>query len=461
MRSCLLRRHRFGITSPAEPPKLLWTLSVAAFLSVSLAAGPATATSPDDFPAEIFAPVLVPEGTPRELTIVAMYVESSEQGPTVHVRFTKGWAPPEGKKLDVGVFVGAPEGRTLRAGVTVRDGKPAGSVARGVDGRFAEGEATTARVEDEEISVVLPGRLLAGLDLDRASIWATVAADGRKVTSPLFPTAALMGEATSLRPAEVAWLRPGSPELVAVPPGPALKVSQGRLQLSFDRPPPDALDGRLAVAQVVEVVRLVPDFGRGGRASHILAVNHRRREVSLLDARSTMPALVPGSRTAVPDYPEVGRSGRFTLEVDTAALARAMGLDPGSTFGVGVARSIDLEDGRVVRVDGPVASPSWFADRQPDGATEAPSRDADGGGTEVESPSDDREGIGRVVLVLVVLAVVGLVAVVVRRLVLGRKQPPEEPSTYHSVQSDLELTRAVVGASEREEVPRGSPPRSP
>jgi hypothetical protein len=137
-------------------------------------------------------------------------------------------------------------------------------------------------------------------------------------------------------------------------------------------------------------VRFAPDYSLLGEAPYFVAVDHTAETVTLLDGTAPIPTEVAADTPwLVAGLPEGGVGPDTTIVLDLDAVLEAFGLDGGpDEIALGPARSLTLDDERVVRAEGPLATRTWFATEAEDPVSPSTAADSVPPITETDAASD-------------------------------------------------------------------------
>lgn len=369
-------------------PPLLALLAVLVGLGLVAAPGPIGAGTTSPFPEPVVAPVFVPDGTPTQLSVTSVAIDTDGPRAVADIRFAEPFGQPDVFRYRVALLVGDPAGEQQRVSLLVDGGVPLGVVEVG-DGDEWEATGATAATFDraDGVTVELPAGFAPAAD-DLAWVEVALAESETgpvdRFVTPLVPAADLFGASGDVvHTAGRAWgsvdEQPPAPA-VAVPDPPGARLDGDQLVLAFSGPLPTELGGE-GVVNVVDVVRIADGFADGGAAPYLVTVDHGKGTVSLLDGTGVLPVEVATDEDwLVRDLPGTAVLAGTEVVVDLPAVAAAFGLGPGTEgLAVGTARSITLDSGRVVRADGVLATTDWLA-AAPDPATTTSTTPADSPG---------------------------------------------------------------------------------
>lgn len=160
-----------------------------------------------------------------------------------------------------------------------------------------------------------------------------------------------------------AWLAPGDPSQGAVDLGdvPQLTLVDGQIEVTYPGATPTSVDGT-GVSRLIDVVKIAPGFGSVSDAPYWVTIDHTSGQISLLDATVTIPAEVDGGDTWLVDgIPTGGVATGTVLRFDLDSVLEAFGVTAaGDSTGLGLARSVSLDDASEHRSDGAIATLAWF-----------------------------------------------------------------------------------------------------
>lgn len=426
--------------------------------------------APQSFPAALVAPVPASE-VPVERSVTDLYVPPTTEPdtPQVVVQFRSPFTLPR-RPYRVSVLAGDPNGQRLRASLTA-SGTPDGSGSIPVTGKLEKGDGRgpwqPVGNGTTPVQFVPSGLAIITLPLPEVpaggAIWAEVetGTDGKLVTvTPPYALDSLLG-----RPAD--GLLPATPfgqvvdatgtvtdEVVPLSGGPTLSVANQTLRLSSTERPPDTVAGQ-PVQQVLDYVRIAPDYNRRAVLTHYIVVNRTDGTVRLLDGYSVPPA----DRTDQPGWLIDGvtsgsAAGPATISFDLPALAAALGMELGpTTSAFGVRRELVLADGRRVAADAVMGTLGWF-----DPGFVAATPAAPGGATaqvQDTEPTGDRRTIA---LVVAGVAVLGALLVGVALLVRRRRAVPGEVGDDAADELDALAAEQSAERRSRRDVSAGAGP---
>ncbi len=298
------------------------------------------------------------------LAVVAVVADptSTPEAPVVEVvTATPADQLPDGSR--VSVVAGDPGGLRQRVSVVLEGGAAVGRVEEGGASGFAEtGTAEVAITEEGGV------RLALGPLVESTALWVEVEVpDGRLLTTPAYPTPQLVGisDPGALSAAVVATAtdptgaRPD--ELVSLAAVPILQVVNQAITLRTTQPPPADVNGTSAV-RTRDFVRIAPTLAPGSAAPYFVVVDHLDRTITLADSSSgglPVPVEAPQESWLL-DGLDDGEVETASVTLDRAGLLQAVGLDSDAGAVLGVARVVELDDGRRVTAEGPMATLAWF-----------------------------------------------------------------------------------------------------
>lgn len=344
-------------------------LAATAALLVVLLGAPSVSAQ-EAFPAPIVAGVLPAEGTPAPLAVTSLRVEGGADGRTLVVAFAAPFEMPDVARYRVALLLGAADAPRQRLSLLAEAGVATGVVERAERPDWVSSGATEVALDGAEVRIGLPDDLVVDAD---ALAWveaALVEAEGgeaERFVTPLFPALDLLvGSGPDLDAASMAWSSAtAQPPTEAVDTGaaPAVRVEDEEIVVTFGGDIPTSVGGQ-PVASVVDVVRVASGFSGGALAPYLIAIDHDKGTITLLDGTQALPVEVETDGSWIlEDLPATDVREGTEVVFELPAVLSAFGLpDAADATGVGVARSITLDSGTVVRADGPVATLAWYAE---------------------------------------------------------------------------------------------------
>jgi hypothetical protein len=250
------------------------------------------------------APPVGPIPPPLALSDLYLASGTDAASPEVVLRFAEPFKlPDDGYRLSV--LVGDPLGPRLSASLLASGGRDAGNAAAGVVSRF-EGfgwqDVGPTDVQFDDLGFALI-TLPLGIAPPGSSVWVEISVGSPLLpqrVSPFFSRAALFDKATAgVLPGDglgVSRDRRGRPDQMAVPLGdpPTVAVRQGAAVVETGTLPIQVLGQ--PVTGVVDTVRLVDSYNRGGRAAEV-RLDRGKGTVGLYDTSVDPPADRTGDRT--------------------------------------------------------------------------------------------------------------------------------------------------------------------
>ncbi len=361
----------------------------------------------EEFPSPLVVPVLTEGSVPPHLAVTSFFISpdavdeetfsevASATGNELVVRFAEPFRLPDEGRYRVAAHIGDPTTDHIRVSLVVVAGVSTGVVEIGSgDDWEREGRAEVV-FDADEVSLTLPPDLDPAQDM----IWIEASrgdgGDASAVVSPLVMLAELLGAgpaASTLTASDLAWGSVSQPPRppVEVQDPPTVTVADGEILVTYPGPPPATVDGR-EVETILDVVRLAPDFEGGGAAPWLVAIDHQRGEVALLDGTMPIPAAIPNDGAWILEgYPEGGIEAGTELVFDLEAVLDEFGFaDQAATAALGIARSLTLADGTRVRPDGVLATLEWFEGGAPSpGGTIVPTTESAAGPSAREASTD-------------------------------------------------------------------------
>ncbi len=397
---------------------VLVTLLTPVTVLVTLDGGPASAlpAQAEPFPQPVVAPVFQDGSTPAALAASSVAVDTTGGAASVRIRFEAPFGLPGAGDYRVSLVLGDPEGEQRRYSLVVEAGVELGVAEKVVvdDDEGTVWEATGALMASFDrragVTLALPEDEVPAPD-DLAWVDLELVSEGgatpQRFLGPLVPAVELFGASEGASVAPRAW---GSVD--RQPPDPSVEVADPprvdrdgeHLVLTFAGALPDEVGGR-EVANVVDVIRIADGFSGRGQAPYLVTVDHGKGSVSLLDGAGAFPVEVNSvAPWLVSGLPTTALQAGSQIVVSLPSLVDAFGLTGDSdTVAVGVARSITLEDGDVIRADGVLVTGAWLGS--------APQTEPGTTTTAVAAPTDPDSSGGDDLAVAVVAAVVAVLGV--------------------------------------------------
>ncbi len=377
--------------------------SVLAGLLVSLVAavgvvlptsGSEAGAQESSFPAPVVAPV-DPASADLRVAVVAFYggEESSAEQPAVVVQLAgDATALPSGSR--VSVLSGDPAGEQARTSMVLIDGEPTGVLETSSDGLVWEGQA------DAQVDFTADGAVLLELPESQVSgpAWIEVETpDGASFTTGAYPLPVVLGFgepgalSTATLTSEQAPDGSNTVATVTLDSVPELQLGSQGITVSSASAPPTELDG-VGVTQVVDSVRIAPDYTSSTRVPFFATIDQASGDVQLWETHDGLPgpAGIPASTFVTTPLSPDGEGS--TITIDRARLLEAVGLAPDDEdVAIGITRTVILDDGRQLIAEGPVGTVAWF------GGSTTPVETPEGVATTVavriaESSSADEDG---------------------------------------------------------------------
>lgn len=362
-----MRRARYsgGHAGSQSAPAVLAVVAVLVCVSL-LAPGAvhgAGAQEASSFPAPVVAPI-DPVDADLRVAVVAFYAGegSSPDQPVIIVRLAgNATALPSGSR--VSVLSGDPAGEQARTSMVLIDGEPTGVVETSPDGQSWEGQsdAQVGFTPDGAVSLDLPASQASG------PVWVEVETpDGASFTSGAYPLPVVLGfgEPGVLTTATLLseQAADGNNAVVgtALDSVPEVQLVNQGITVSTATAPPTEVDG-VGVTQVVDSVRIAPDYRSSTRVPFFVTIDQASGDVQLWETHDGLPgpASIPASTFVTTPLTPNGDGATITL--DRARLFEAVGLSPDDEeAALGITRTLILDDGRQLIAEGPVGTVAWF-----------------------------------------------------------------------------------------------------
>jgi hypothetical protein len=403
---------------------------------------------------QIVAPVQSPaaEG-PLALTSFWVDAESSR----VVIELASPLIVPESGNYRLSVLMGDPSAGRVRLSLQSTAGSIEGRAEEGDGEDWSSLEPVGVGVEGSQVFIEIPSDYVG----DDAQIWveAGLDVDGEQsgYTSPVFPWADMVEPSgQTMHTASMAWSVAGEqppPGAVEISSVLALTADDEVLQITYDAPVPTEIGG-IEVVNAVDVVRVAEQVDGRAATPFLIAIDHGESSVALLDGTAALPAEIPSDGEWIRrGVPSSGIAAGDAVEIGIAGLLGVVDVEA-DRVGFGVARSMTLVDGTVVRADGAVASLVWLqTEPRPDepatpATTAVPADEADSSGS-----SDSGIPVGLIMIVVVVVGISVAFWFFMRdrerrheEASSGPMLRPSQPVTPGSDRSELEdLTEEIFG----------------
>lgn len=322
----------------------------------------AGAQTASGFPAPLLAPVDSTQSeNPAAITAFYRDPESAVAEPLFLVALrTPVSELPEGTRISL--LTGDPAGARQRSSLYLDAAGPRGETEQGDASGF-----TT--VQPGEVAITPDGlaRIRLATIPDSDLVWAeTEMPDGQISTSGIFPLGQVTGASGpgALTPADMATVVDGdrvpTGEFVPMQAVPTLEVVNQDITVRTTQAVPTDVNG-VPVTSVRDILRIAPDVATSGKAPYFVLIEYTPPSVTFLDATGELAVEVDADReTWLVDDLEADEDALASVTLDRAGLLTAVGLDPDAPAALGVSRIVQLEDGRYLQAEGPVATLQWF-----------------------------------------------------------------------------------------------------